>query len=150
MTKASPIYGPDPFLDDNGVLRVGGRLRKSSLNWNLMHPILLPQRDMTLNKIRSNGFWIINGNVAVVRGEEWGGGGHIYHCVTCRKLRGKLGEQKMTDLPEEISSDASPFTYVGMASWSIHIEVVNSMDRLLYHVFEKVYWTPWKCENDEV
>ena len=75
MTKASPIYGPDPFLDDNGVLRVGGRLRKSSLNWNLMHPILLPQRDMTLNKIRSNGFWIINGNVAVVRGEEWGGGG---------------------------------------------------------------------------
>ena len=145
MTKASPIYGPDPFLDDNGVLRVGGRLRKSSLNWNLMHPILLPQRDMTLNKIRSNAFWIINGNVAVVRG-----GGHIYHCVTCRKLRGKLGEQKMTDLPEEISSDASPFTYVGMASWSIHIEVVNSMDRLLYHVFEKVYWTPWKCENDEV
>ena len=78
------------------------------------------------------------------------GGGHIYHCVTWRKLRGKLGEQKMTDLPEEISSDASPFTYVGMASWSIHIEVVNSMDRLLYHVFEKVYWTPWKCENDEV
>ena len=144
MTKASPIYGPDPFLDDNGVLRVGGRLRKSSLNWNLMHPILLPQRDMTLNKIRSNAFWIINGNVAVVQG------GHIYHCVTCRKLRGKLGEQKMTDLPEEISSDASPFTYVGMASWSIHIEVVNSMDRLLYHVFEKVYWTPWKCENDEV
>ena len=144
MTKASPIYGPDPFLDDNGVLRVGGRLRKSSLNWNLMHPILLPQRDMTLNKIRSNAFWIINGNVAVVRG------GHIYHCVTCRKLRGKLGEQKMTDLPEEILSDASPFTYVGMASWSIHIEVVNSMDRLLYHVFEKVYWTPWKCENDEV
>ena len=74
MTKASPIYGPDPFLDDNGVLRVGGRLRKSSLNWNLMHPILLPQRDMTLNKIRSNGFWIINGNVAVVQGEEWGEG----------------------------------------------------------------------------
>ena len=25
-TKASPIYGLDPFLDDNGVLRVGGRL----------------------------------------------------------------------------------------------------------------------------
>ena len=80
MTKASPIYGPDPFLDDNGVLRVGGRLRKSSLNWNLMHPILLPQRDMTLNKIRSNGFWIINGNVAVVRGEEWGGGAYLSLC----------------------------------------------------------------------
>ena len=32
VTKASPIYGLDLFLDDNGVLRVGGRLRNSSLN----------------------------------------------------------------------------------------------------------------------
>ena len=24
VTKASPIYGINPFLDDNGVLRVGG------------------------------------------------------------------------------------------------------------------------------
>ena len=31
VTKASPIYGHDPFLDDNGVLRIGGRLRNSSL-----------------------------------------------------------------------------------------------------------------------
>ena len=48
---------------------------------------------MTLNEIRCNGFWIINGNAAVMS--------HIHHCVTCSKLRGKLGEQKMTDLPEE-------------------------------------------------
>ena len=79
-TKASPIYGLDPFLDDNSVLRVGSRLRNSSLNRNLMHPILLPrrsvitnriiewchngsghsERNMTLNEIRCNGFWIIN------------------------------------------------------------------------------------------
>ena len=38
---------------------------------------------------------------------------HIYHCVTCGKLRGKLGEQKMADLPEKRSSDVAPFTYVG-------------------------------------
>ena len=61
---------------------------------------------MTLNEIRCNGFWIINEN-AVVRS-------HIYHCVTCRKLRDKLGKQKMANLPEERSSDAAPFTYVGM------------------------------------
>ena len=24
VTKANPIYGHDPFLDDNGILRVGG------------------------------------------------------------------------------------------------------------------------------
>ena len=100
---------------------------------------------MTLNEIRCNGFWIINEN-AVVRS-------HIYHCVSCRKLRDKLGKQKMANLPEERSSDAAPFTYVGMdmfglfvtkegrkelkcygaifrclASRAIHLEVVNSMN----------------------
>ena len=73
--------------------------------------------------------------------------------MTCRKLRGKHGEQKIADLPEERSSDEAPFTYVGMdtfgpfvtkegrkelksygaiftclASRAIHLEVVNSID----------------------
>ena len=184
MSKESPIYGLDPFLSDNVVLSVGGRLRNSSLNRNLMHPILLPWRsvitsriiewchnksdhsgrNITLNEIRCHGFWMINGNAAVRS--------HIYHFVTCRKLRDKLGEQKMADLPEERWSDAVYFTYVGidmfgpfvtkegrnklkrngaiftcLASRVIHLEVVNLMDRLLHHVFKKVYWTPWKCEN---
>ena len=126
VTKASPIYGADPFLDDNGVLRVGGRLRNSSLNWNLMQPTLLPRRSvitsriiecchnksghsgrsMTLNEIRCNGFCIINGNAAMRS--------YFYHCVTCRKLRDKLGKQKMVDLREEKSSDAAPLTCISM------------------------------------
>ena len=105
VTKASPIYRLGPFLNDNGVLRVGGRLKNSSLNWNLMHPILRvitsrtidwchnrsghSVRNMTLNEIRCTGFWIINGN-AVLRS-------HVYHCVTCRKLKCKLGEEKIAD-----------------------------------------------------
>ena len=100
---------------------------------------------MTLNEFRHNGFWIINKNPAV--------GSRIYHCVTFRKLRGKLGEQKIADLTEERSSDEAPFTYVVMdtfvpfvtkegrkelkrygaiftclASRAIHLEVVNSID----------------------
>ena len=71
---------------------------------------------------------------------------HIYHCVTCRKLRGKLREKKMVDLPEERSSDAAPFRYVGMdifvpfvteasrkklkryGAMVMHLEVVDSME----------------------
>ena len=129
-----------------------------------MHSVLLPQRsmirriiefyhnrsgdsgrNMTLNEIRCNGFWIINGDAAVRS--------HIYHCVTYRRLRDKLGEQKMADLPAERSSDTTPFTYVGMdmfgpfvtkegrkelqryiaiftclASRALHLQVVNSMN----------------------
>ena len=51
VTKASPIYGLDPFLDVNGVLRVGGQLRNSSLSQNLIDPILLPRRSVITNRI---------------------------------------------------------------------------------------------------
>ena len=61
---------------------------------------------MTLNEIRCNGFWVINGSAAVRS--------HIYRCVISRKLRCKLGDQKMAHLPEERLSDSAPFTYVGM------------------------------------
>ena len=130
-----------------------------------MHSILLPRRsvitsriiewchnrsghsgrNMTLHEIGRNGFWIINGKAAVRS--------HIYHCMTCRKLRDKLEEQKMADLPEERPDNAAHFLYVGMdmfghfvtnegrkelkrygaiftcpTSRTIHLEVVNSMD----------------------
>ena len=165
-TKASAIYGLDLFLDNNGVLKFGGQLRNSSLYWNLMHPILLPRssvitnriiewchnrsshsgRNMTLNEIRRNGFWIISENAAVRS--------NIYHSVTCRKLSGKLGEQKMTDFFEKRSSDTVPSTYVDMdmfgpfitnegrkkvksygviftilSIWAMHLEVVNLIDK---------------------
>ena len=51
VTNVSPIYGLDPFLDDNDVLRVGYQLRNSSLNQNLMHPILLPRRSVITSRI---------------------------------------------------------------------------------------------------
>ena len=51
VTKVSLIYGLDPFLDDNGVLRVGGQLRNSSLDQNLMHPVLLPRRSEIRSRI---------------------------------------------------------------------------------------------------
>ena len=70
-----------------------------------MHAILLPKRSVIIKGIiaschNRNGysgrnmarFWAINGN----------GGGriHIFHCVTCRKLKDKFGEQNMADLPQ--------------------------------------------------
>ena len=38
----------------------------------------------------------------------------IYKCVKCKRLRGPVLHQKMADLPKDRTSDASPFTYVGV------------------------------------
>ena len=61
-------------------------------------------RSYTLNKIRSSGYWIVKVN-SVVRS-------FIARCVRCRYLRGKVGEQKMSDLPADRISTEPPFTYV--------------------------------------
>lgn len=123
VKKSSSIYQLDPFLGKDGVLRVGGRIRRASIPENIKHPCILPRkghvtelvichhhqkvahqgRGMTHNNIRSFGFWIIGGRSAVAS--------HISKCVKCRKLRGALQEQKMADLPEDRLDPAPPFTY---------------------------------------
>ena len=46
----------------------------------------------------------------------------IHNCVTCNKLRGKMEEQKMSNLPAERLDPGSPFTNVGVdvfGPWTI-------------------------------
>ena len=122
MKKASSLYQLDPFLDASGVLRVGGRIKRSSLSYGAKHPIILPRkghmteliichhhqlvkhqgREITHNEIRSAGYWMIGGGSAVSN--------HIAKCVKCRKLREIPQEQKMADLPEDRLEPAPTFT----------------------------------------
>ena len=127
LKRSSTLYKLDPFLDDNGVLRVGGRLSHSqSLSYSSKHPIILPKsshatiliirschetvyhqgRGFTMNEIRSQGFWIINGRALVSK--------MISDCVICRKLRLTVPNQKMANLPDERLEPAPPFSYCGI------------------------------------
>ena len=126
MKKTSSLYRLDPFLDENGVLRVGGRIKRALVPFDVKHPIILPSknhvtallvrhhherishqgRGMTLNDLRSHGYWIVGGSSEVAT--------YISKCVTCRKLRGALQEQKMADLPKDRLEPAPPFTYCGV------------------------------------
>ena len=114
IKKASSLYQLDPFLDANGILRVGRRIRRSSLSYGAKHPIILPRkghvteliichhhrivehqgRGITHNEIRSAGYWVIGGSLAVSN--------HIAQCVKCRKLRGTPQDQKMAHLPKHV------------------------------------------------
>ncbi|GFX36817.1 integrase catalytic domain-containing protein [Trichonephila clavipes] len=40
----SRVKTPNPFIDSEGILRVGGRLRNSDINYNQKFPILLPSK----------------------------------------------------------------------------------------------------------
>ncbi len=122
----SPLHSLDPFLDAQGILRVGGRLSKANIPTHTKHPAILPReghtttllirhfhektqhqgRGMTLNEIRQNGYWIIGGTKAVQN--------CIGRCVTCRRSRRPVQEQKMANLPEDRLEPSPPFTYCGI------------------------------------
>ena len=101
VKQSSKLYSLDPFVDDDQVIRVGGRHKNSSLNNICAHRILLPKngtvtellvrwchgktahrgRDITLSGIRDNGYWIIDVNSKTKQ--------IIFKCVRCRSLRSR-------------------------------------------------------------
>ncbi|XP_023815425.1 uncharacterized protein LOC111948165 isoform X1 [Oryzias latipes] len=119
------LHTLNPFLDEQGVMRVGGRLKHSTLHPYIKHPAILPDsshisklliehyhqqvqhqgRGITMNELRSNGIWILGCSHAV--------SSFIYKCVKCRKLR-SAQVQKMADLPHDRVETTPPFTYCGM------------------------------------
>ncbi|KAJ8047912.1 hypothetical protein HOLleu_00028 [Holothuria leucospilota] len=124
----------NPFLDEDGILRVGGRLRRSDLDLGGRHPILLPMSShvfrliashfhnnvqhqglhITMGAVRSGGFWII-GIHGLVRSI-------IDKCTTCKRLRAKPITQQMADLPKDRMETSPPFTNVGadvFGPWTI-------------------------------
>ena len=126
LKKISSLRMLDPVLDSDGVMRVGGRIRKANLPHTLKNPVILPKssdissliishvherthhsgRGITLNELCSSGYWIVSGNAMVRQ--------FISKCVTCRHLRGSQGEQKMADLPKSRIEPAPPFPYCGV------------------------------------
>ena len=43
VSRKSNILKLDPFLDDHEIIRIGGRISQSRMNFKLKHPILLPK-----------------------------------------------------------------------------------------------------------
>ena len=124
--RKSSLYRLDPFIDSEGLLRVGGRLSKSDFDVGMSNPIILPKqciisqriveyyharimhagRTSTLNELRRQGFWLVSANSIVRR--------VIHRCVTCRSTRGKSGQQKMANIPAERFTTEGPFCHVGV------------------------------------
>ena len=96
--KKSTLYQLDPYVDDAGILRVGGRLRQTNLSFNEKHPVLLPKghhlsmlilryyheqvhhqrRQTTHRALRNAGYWLVGGHGAVAI--------LIGSCFKCRRL----------------------------------------------------------------
>ena len=122
----SQLHRLKPFIDEELIVRVGGRLSNSDEMLSLQkHPAVLSKcqltgllvrdyhqkvqhqgRGITLNELRASGYWILGGAKVVQN--------FIFNCVTCRRLRRPVEEQQMADLPKDRLTPSSPFSYCGM------------------------------------
>lgn len=130
LLKTSPLKNLDPYLDENGLLRVGGRIPDSNLTQGEKNPLLIPGHHHVAvllikhyhNKVHHQGRLFTEG--AICSAGWWIEGGKrkvstiIYHCVTCKRLCATLSTQKMSNLPPDHLATDPPFTNVGLDVFS--------------------------------
>ncbi|XP_035230492.1 uncharacterized protein LOC118202416 [Stegodyphus dumicola] len=121
----SKLKGLDPFPDENSLLRVGGRLKKSNLLFDCKHQLILPPTHRVpvlifeyfhkkylhigaqglLHQVRLK-YWPIHGKGLARK--------IVHACVICFKNKPIAASQVMGNLPTERITPTSPFLNCGV------------------------------------
>jgi hypothetical protein len=125
VNKRSRLRQLAPFLDTDGLIRVGGRLKRSKIAVFVNHPIVLPPgrfatllleklhhtnahagANQTVSYLRKR-FWLLNAMSVTKK--------VIRHCVFCQKQNKAPCSQQMADLPQDrLDVEKPPFTNIGI------------------------------------
>ena len=122
--RGSAIAKLDPFLAEDGLLRVKGRLQQSDLTFEEKHPVILPKChlvhilirhqhekmkhagvDTVISALRNN-YWII-GLRRMMKSVKKG-------CISCQRVDAAACNQVAAPLPDLRVKEAPPFTVTGM------------------------------------
>ncbi|XP_058444243.1 uncharacterized protein LOC131425935 [Malaya genurostris] len=125
VSKSSAMKWLQPYIDVNGVMRVGGRLRNAACSESTKHPIILRGKHplslllasyyhrlllhagplLMLATLRQR-FWILGGRNLVRQ---------TYHkCHTCFRSKPILIQQSIADLPSSRVTPTRPFSICGI------------------------------------
>ena len=124
VAPSSRLVALAPFVDDKHLLRVGGRLKNSSLKYSQSHPIILDSKDPFTMLIFTH-FHVCLGHcgpslLLCIVGKRF----HVLgarrlsrticsQCTTCRRVSPQPQKQYMGDLPLERVNFTPPFTITG-------------------------------------
>ena len=121
----SSLKSLNPFLDTEGVVRVGGRLEHSSHNYDMKHQILLPEKhhltELFVRSLHVEHLHIgQSGMLAIVRQNYWPVNARniirriTSSCIRCFKVAPVSVEQLMGQLPAQRLTEAHPFQRSGV------------------------------------
>lgn len=125
LPSSSKLIKLNPKIDENGMLRIGGRLSHAIIPYEQRHPIIIPKNHhitnliiqdchqrlfhagarLTLSIIRES-YWPIDGLSCTK--------GIIRKCVKCFRKQPKTINQLMGELPSFRVTPSKPFTNVGV------------------------------------
>lgn len=122
----SPLQSLHPFIDEMGLLRVGGRLHRSDVPFSQKHQVIFPKHShvthcivrseherllhagprLLLSNLNQK-LWIVNGLAYVKKITN--------KCITCFRLKATASKQLMGSLPAgRVTSMSRPFEKVGV------------------------------------
>lgn len=125
ISPSSKLIALNPFLDRDGVIRLGGRLQNAEISYSQRHPIILPSEgnftklivmsehlknlhagpQALLSIIRLR-FWLLAGLRTVSK--------ILSRCVVCYKVQPKCHEHLMGELPKVRVTPSRPFANCGV------------------------------------
>ncbi|XP_055589056.1 uncharacterized protein LOC129741357 [Uranotaenia lowii] len=124
VRSTSRIASLNPHLVD-GIIRVGGRLANAPVSENRKHPIILDHHHpLSVMIVQHYHEFLYHAGqqllIASVRGKYWVTSLRglarktIHSCVQCFRVKPKVMEQLMADLPPDRVNPAPPFQKVGV------------------------------------
>ncbi|XP_055623198.1 uncharacterized protein LOC129766644 [Toxorhynchites rutilus septentrionalis] len=125
LSNSSSLLTLRPFLDQDGLLRVGGRIQAAGLDYDQLHPIILPANckltfliavdkhishlhigpQSLLYTIRLN-YWPIHGKNLVRK--------VVHRCLTCFRNNPQSLKQVMGEIPKVRLTPGRPFQTCGV------------------------------------
>ena len=124
MPKNSPIRNLEPFVDNDGYLRVGDWIDNSDLPFENKHPLIVPSGHLSKLILKSihlqikhagyltivassrNTYWIVKAK-SIAKSL-------IKSCIICLKMDSRPIQQPSNSLPESRVTKSPPFTVTGL------------------------------------
>lgn len=121
----STLLSLNPFLDENHVMRLGGRLENAGISFNSKHPIILPKsHHITKLIIRTSHLNTLHGGpelvITTLRQQYWiismrnSVRQEIHRCIKCFRFKAVRCEQLMGNLPKPRVEIDRAFTHTGV------------------------------------
>lgn len=125
LPEKSKLESLRPILDSDGLIRLGGRLDRADMDYEMKHPYIIPNdsrlayllMEYAHRQTKHGGIQIM---MQFLRQKYWipklrcSLRSIVHKCVVCVRLNAKMESQLMAELPSERVSVGKPFLYTGV------------------------------------